>query len=147
MEIAMANVLSQSHLDSATDPDQGSRRQLDQESPLPVEKRSKPVVCFAVIGVLFMALELYVLGSWIFSGDAKGTPLVSVSVPTRMKVFIVFMSVVGVCGAIVMLYRVVWRGWYRQRIRSGDALMCLAFCTLWWQDPFVNYSQNWVTAN
>src|SRR5581483_1235875 len=68
-------------------------------------------------------------------------------VPFRMKAAVVAMSIVGVVGLIGMLYQVVWRGYRREGRLTTDGLLCLAFASLFWQDPIVNYAQNWVGVN
>lgn len=109
--------------------------------------RHKPVVFWAAVGGAFLVLEAYVMGSWILSGDATPTPRGETPIPTYMVAAARGMEIFGVIAFVLFAYFFVVRPWRREGRITQDGLFCIAFTTLYWQDPLVNYYQTWFTYN
>lgn len=111
------------------------------------EKTFKPVKLWAVIGVAFLALEIWALTGWIVSGNATPTPVGSSEVPLYMKVFIRTWEVVAFPALGVFLWHFMIKPWRREGRITTDGLFCLVFATIWWQDPMSNYIVPYFTYN
>jgi hypothetical protein len=107
----------------------------------------QPVQVWAALGVLFLALELYVFTSWITSGEATPTPAGPDSVPRLTVVVARLWELQVVVAVVACVYLVFVRHWRRERRLSADALMCLGALLVVWQDPAEFYTQPWMTFN
>ena len=108
---------------------------------------TQPIAVWALLGIAVIAVQAYVYGSWILSGDATPTPHGATPVPRWMT-----LSARGWEGAsliilVVILYRLVIRPWRREGQPRLDGILFIGFLSLYWQDPIVDYVQPWFTYN
>src|SRR5206468_2919765 len=89
----------------------------------------------------------YLFGSWILSGDATRTPAGPTPVPTWMKVVFHGWEIGGLFAFAAFLYFFLVRPWRKAGHLTLDGLFCVAFLSLYWQDPLLNYFQPWLTYN
>jgi hypothetical protein len=107
---------------------------------------ARPVLWWAALGAVFLAVEIALFTAWIVSGNAKPTPRGSTPVPGWMKVFDPAWEVFTVCAAALFLYYVVIRPWRREGRITTNGIFTLVIASLYWQDPFENYSgANWIS--
>ena len=109
--------------------------------------RSSAIKAWAVVGAAFLALQLYVYGAWILSGDATPTPTGVTPVPTWMKWSLHGQEAFCVGLMVFFFYRFVYRPYRRDGKIGLDGLFVLAYPTLYWQDPLQNYIQPHATYN
>jgi hypothetical protein len=127
---------------TASDEAVGTKRRV--EAPA---RKAKPVKYWAVVGAFFLALQAYVYGAWILSGDATATPHGPNEPPDWMLVAIRTQEVLAPLGLLVFAYFFLYRPWRRDRRIGLDGLMVLCALGVWWQDPLVNYTQTFATYN
>ena len=113
----------------------------------PEIKKFKPVKLWAWLGAAYAAMIIYSMSGWIISGNATPTPKGSDPVPMYMKIFINSWEVVGIPLFILFLWKVMIRPWRREGRIQSDGLFCIAFFTLWWQDPMSNWLAPYFTYN
>jgi hypothetical protein len=117
-------------------------------APDPVKARViTPVKWWAAAGVCFLLLEVYVIAAWIISGDAKPTPSGPDKAPGWMAMVGRTWEIAGVPVAAAFVYFFLVRQWRRERCLTTDGIFVITFILLYWQDPLVNYTQNWATFN
>ena len=109
------------------------------------EPPPKPVVGWAVAGACFLAIEMWIISRWILAGDAYSPPSGPTHVPSFTVVCVRCVEVVGLLGAVVIVYFCLYRPWKRTRRVSLDGWLIIVFVLLWWQDPLQNYFQIHVT--
>ena len=119
----------------------GARPALQEAEPV------KPIKWWAAVGAGVLALEAYVFAHWIISGNATPTPTGSTPVPLWMKVMAHTWEVVGVVALAWCIWHFVIAPYRRERTLTVDGMLVLAFFTLFWQDPLLNYNQTWATYN
>jgi hypothetical protein len=110
-------------------------------------RKFRPIVAWAVGGAFFLAFQIYIFAAWIISGDAKATDPGPTPMPEWMKYTVHGFEVSLAITMAVVLYAVVIRPWRREGRITFDGLLVLAFGTLYWQDPLLNYHQIWFTYN
>jgi hypothetical protein len=92
------------------------------------------------VGAFWLGLMAWAWGGWIISGDFHANKLGAGAAPEWYKVYIHGVEVFAVIVTILILYRFV----IRDRLRSGrlsfDALFFLACWTLFFQEPWINWS-------
>ncbi|MGB9305937.1 MAG: spirocyclase AveC family protein [Mycobacterium sp.] len=96
------------------------------------------IVWLARIGGIFLLLELYVLGSWIFSDDFTSTPTGSDPLPASVHFWIRAWEVISIVGSIVFLAWII-RKTLRDRVLPTLGVVVIAWMFTAWQDPGVNY--------
>jgi hypothetical protein len=100
--------------------------------------RDKPVLIWAVIGVFFVGLVVYIQGSWLLTtAHPIGTGVTPL--PVWMKVTIRLNEVVMGAGILWLFYKFVIKPKRETGRFSFDGLMFLGFIFCWWQDPLFNY--------
>lgn len=110
-------------------------------------RKTRPIVVWAVLGVIFLIIEVAAFIGWIGSGQATPTPTGPTPVPTYMKWFIHGWEIAGLLILPVFLYFFMIRPWRRERHITSDGLFCLVFATIYWQDTIANYFQPWFSYN
>ncbi|SNQ47221.1 conserved membrane hypothetical protein [Frankia canadensis] len=109
-------------------------------------RRVPPVVWWALLGAVFVVVQLYTYGSWVLSDGFHPTHTGVDRVPTYsrvvMRVFEV-VSTVSLAGALV---------WFVRGIRKSgriDAtrLMMIGWLSAYWLDPFLNFLRPMFTYN
>ena len=96
------------------------------------------MVWWSAIGAMFVALQVYVLGSWLASGDFAASPKGADPVPGSHHLLVMALQILSPLMFLVAIAYVV-----RQSRREGqvsfDALFLIAWVSMAWQDPIVNY--------
>lgn len=105
----------------------------------PVATKSiKPVKVWAYLGMAFVLLQLYIYTDWITGPKFHRTHTGADPVPTIVKTWawIVQLTTVG-----VMVFAVVWvvRQSLRERRLTFDGMLLIAWLSVMWQDPILNY--------
>lgn len=108
-------------------------------SVAPERRRARPVLWWAGIGAILLALEAYVIGDWILSGNAKPTPVGPSPVPTYMKVSLTLWHIIGGIAFVWVVWRFLVMPWRRERRLSFDGMLVIAWGLGYWQDPLSNY--------
>jgi hypothetical protein len=109
------------------------------------ERKVRPVKAWALVGVIFLAVEFWAVGAWLLSGDAKRTPSGPTPVPGWMEASAQLWTVLTVAGMCCFLYFFLIRPWRRQGGITLDGMLCITFLFLSLQDPILNYFQVWYT--
>lgn len=106
-------------------------------SPRP--RRWEPLGTWATLGAAFVAVQAYVYIRWLASGNAAPRPAPAIeAIPdsTKISAWIVQVSVVVIVVSIVVaLARECWRA----RRLTLDAMLAIAWLSVEWQDPIINY--------
>ncbi|KUI36207.1 spirocyclase AveC family protein [Mycobacterium sp. GA-2829] len=105
-----------------------------------IAKPPRPIVWLAVLGGLFLLLEAWVLTRWITSAEFRPAAVGPDPVPTHTLIAIRVMEIGGVILAIVMII-IAWRSSRREGRLSLEAILMIAFATLWWQDPGISWGR------
>jgi hypothetical protein len=104
----------------------------------PVARQIRPVVVWASIGAVFVAIGIYSWAGWILGGRATPTPTGVTPVPTSDYVFGLVVQVLTVTAVIATIVYVV-RGCLRERRWTFDASLLCGMVLMTWQDPGINY--------
>ena len=110
-------------------------------------RQAKPVKWFAWVGVLCVALQVYVYSRWIFSGNFKATPPGPDTMPAWMTFAIHAQEILGLLLFLGIGYRVILRPWRRERRIPTVGMLYLGLITLYWQDLGSNYFNHAYTWN
>ncbi len=111
------------------------------------ERKTRPVMVWAVIGAIFLAIEAYAVIGWIVSGNATATPHGATPIPTWDKWVLDGWQAFGVPCLLVFLWHFLVKPWRKEGHITTDGLLCLVFGTIWWQDPMSNWSSVSFTYN
>jgi hypothetical protein len=103
-----------------------------------VGRRARPIVFWAIVGAAFVALQLYIYLSWLTSGDATRVDTGTDKLNTATEIWVQFFQALSIVAAIAIVFVVV-RQSLRQRSLSFDAMLVIAWVSLYWQDPIINY--------
>lgn len=115
-------------------------------SSLPAEERPfRPVNVWATVGAVFLAVEAYVIYNWFASGKAVDAPDGPTPIPDWMSTVARAWEICGIPVMLVFLYYFMIRPWRRQGRITLDGLLCIVFISMYWQDPLLNYFNNWYT--
>ncbi len=111
-------------------------------------KKIVPIKWWAGFGVIAIAIQAYAFFDWIFlSGNFNATDPGPDPIPTNISVGIWAFQAIGLTCGIVGLYYFFIRPW-RKKIPLGlDSYMVAGLYLVFWQDPILNYFQNWATYN
>lgn len=110
-------------------------------------KQVRPVQVFAVLGAVFLLIEVYVLTRWVTGPYFKTVPTGPSVPPTWMKVTQNVVQVAGPLAALAFIWFCLVRPWRRERRVTFDGLFCIASLTSSYQDPFSDYFGHWFTYN
>jgi uncharacterized membrane protein len=106
-----------------------------------------PVVRWAWVGGAILLFVVLVMARWILSGRAVPTDPGSDPLPELTRQFILWVQVVAVLlGVAVALWLVVFP-WRREGQLTTTGMIYLAWLTLFFQDPMMNYSSASVLYN
>ncbi|MGB8403197.1 MAG: spirocyclase AveC family protein [Mycobacterium sp.] len=98
---------------------------------------SPPIVWLARLGVLFLALEVYVFARWVASSDFVATPTGNDPLSGSQLVWIRIWEVLSVVGSIAFVWWIV-RKTRRDRAFPVIGIVMVAWMLTAWQDPGVN---------
>lgn len=107
----------------------------------------RPVIGWALLGVLFLVIEGVSLGGWVLYGDAKSTSPGPSPVPDWMRFTIGTVEVIAPIVGVVFIYLFMIRPWRREGHITTDGLLMIGFLTIFWQDPMANCFQTWFVWN
>ncbi|HVW31695.1 MAG TPA: spirocyclase AveC family protein [Acidimicrobiia bacterium] len=110
-------------------------------------RRSGPVVVWATVGAAFLALQVWVYGSWLASGDLKAVSPGPTPIPGWMHVTIRLFEAGSVAAGVAFLWFFLVRPWRKAGHITLDGMFCLAYLTLFWMDPMMNLFNTWFTYN
>jgi len=113
----------------------------------PEDRRATPIKWWSAAGVGVLLVMAYTYSSWILSGDAVRTPKGADPVPGWMAVTLKTWEVVGVLALVAAIWWLVVRPWRREGRLTTDGALVIAYTTLHFQDPLLNYTQVWSTYN
>lgn len=118
----------------------------DRAEPL-ARRQTQPVTWWAMIGVAFLAFEVYVLARWVTGPYFKHVPAGPSVVPTWMKAVLISWQAGGIAVALGLIYWFLVRPWRRDGRVTFDGLLCLSALLVAWQDPLSSYFAHWYTYN
>lgn len=95
---------------------------------------------WAVVGAGFLALQLWVFGSWILSGDAKAISAGPDPVPGAAKAWAIGSQIALSIGAVLVIGSVV-RRCRKERRLTFDAILLIGWASIFWGNPLENYTQ------
>ena len=103
--------------------------------------RSTPaVVRWAWLGGVILMFITYVMGTWIFSGKAVPTDPGPDQLPEIQRLFIFWVQIVAMFLGIVVAWIFVVRAWIREGRMTTTGMLYIAWLTLFFQDPMMNYT-------
>ena len=108
---------------------------------------SRPVVAWAFVGGVILAVQLYVWAKWVTGPYFAPVPPGPSDPPTWMKTVLTIWTGVIVAGWPVAVYHFLIKPWRRERRITTDGMLLLAFTFLFFQDPLLNYLNTWCTYN
>lgn len=124
-----------------------ARSDTGRPSPVATARPAVPVKGWAVLGGGFLALELYLLLRWVFSGHFSRIPNGVDAVPTYMLVAVRAHEVIGVVSCVLIMFFFVVRPWRRERRVPLFGCLALASYTIFWQDTALNWAAPHVVWN
>jgi hypothetical protein len=101
-------------------------------------RRARPVVWWAVVGIAALALQAWIYGSWILSGDVHSVSVGRSQVPHSDRVWAWILQPLFLAGALAALVFVL-RGCRRERRLTLEAKILLAWWAVMWMDPAANF--------
>ncbi|MEW6475805.1 MAG: spirocyclase AveC family protein [Actinomycetota bacterium] len=110
-------------------------------------RRRAPVKVWAAVGAVFLALQLWIYGSWLTTGEVASPAPGPTPIPDWMHVAIRVFEAGSVLGAALFVWLLLIRPWRRAGHITLDGLFTLAFLTFFWQDPLMNFIEPWFTYN
>lgn len=109
------------------------------ELPSGIQGRDAPrVVWLARIGVLFVLLQAYIYGRWIFSDQFTPAPTGSDPLSASQEFWIRCWDIVSIAACVGFLIWIVWKT-VRDRAIPTLGIVTIAWMLTAWQDPGVNY--------
>lgn len=106
-------------------------------------RRVRPVLVWAGLGVLGLAVAAWSFASWWLSGRARPAPVGSDPVPAVTLAWGTVFQVAGPILAVAVVGVVVRRCW-RERRLTLDAMILVGTATAWWHDPLINWVRPFV---
>ncbi|HKY92163.1 MAG TPA: spirocyclase AveC family protein [Nevskiaceae bacterium] len=100
--------------------------------------RVRPIMWWAFIGGLFVALDVYVFGAWILSDEFRPQPPGDTPVPGFVMFWVRFWEFVSIAlgvGCLVYLVRCT----FRKEAFPTLAIFMIAWQLSLWQDPIINF--------
>lgn len=102
--------------------------------------RLRPIHYWSALGAVFVLVQIYVFGSWIFSDDIYRQPTGADPVPTSVKAFVWMGQATCALGAVAVVVYLWWRS-RREGKLAWDVLLAIAFASVYWQDPILNFAR------
>jgi hypothetical protein len=130
------------HEPIAATPDFGSERSTATSTR---DKKLIPVTLWAAFGAAMLAVALYVWIRWIAGPYFKRVPAGPSHPPGWMKAVLVGGEIVLPLIAVGIVYWLLIRPWRRTGRVTTDGLLVVCFGLTWWQEPFSDYFNHWLT--
>ena len=107
--------------------------------PLVKTERPQPrIVWWGAAGAVAVAVQVFVFATWFLAGEAKTTPTGADPVPAATKAWAIGIQTISILLFVGTAVYVV-RQCRRHRALTFDAILVVAWCLSWWQDPILNY--------
>src|SRR3954471_14833900 len=103
-----------------------------------VRRPSRPVLGWATVGVLFIAVQAWAYIGWIASGEAHPTTVGAQHPATIVKVW-AWLVQGGTMAMLIVTAVYCVRQCRRERRLTFDTKLVIAFGSVIWQDPILNY--------
>jgi hypothetical protein len=103
-------------------------------------RTTTPVVRWAWAGAAALACIVYVLGTWILTGKAVPTDPGPDPLPEVQRQFIFWVQVVAMALGVVVAWIFVVHAWRREGRLTTTGMLYIAWLTLFFQDPMMNYT-------
>lgn len=98
------------------------------------------VVYWAALGALGWLLQAWILGSWALGPSFEAAPHGPDPLPTATHVWLlVFQTASVAMGVVAVVYAI--RSSRKEGRLSFDAMLLIAWLSVWWQDPILNYTR------
>lgn len=111
-------------------------------------RQARPVVAWAVVGALCVALTVYEWAAWLIRGHAKPAPVGDSPVPDWLQVSLIVWQIVFPLAALVVVWKVLVQPWRRERTLTFDGMFLIAWAVAWaMQDSWFNYTRQWFNYN
>jgi hypothetical protein len=101
-------------------------------------RKARPVVFWGVVGAGFVVLAVYIFASWILSDDFQRVDTGADALGSTTKVWVQFFQVLSLVAAVAIVIIVV-RQCRRERRITFDTMLVIAWVSVYWQDPIINY--------
>jgi hypothetical protein len=96
---------------------------------------------WAFVGVLFLAVEMYQICSWLVQGHARPGPVGSTPLPAWMHYSLLAQQIIFPALAVVVIYKLLIRPLRKERKLAFDGILVIAFFQMWQvQDPWAFYN-------
>src|SRR5581483_8007182 len=99
---------------------------------------SRPVVWWAAIGAAFVVFQVWLYGTWFFSGDAYRQPMGSDPMGSGSKLTAWLLQGAST-GALLVVVVYLFRRSRREGALTWDAYIAIGFLSVFWQDTLCNY--------
>ena len=101
---------------------------------------------WAILGLLFLAAQLYVYGAWIGSTDFRPTALGPDPVPVSARIATRVYETLSIVG---LPFWIVWyvRGIARSGVINSTRLLMIGWLSAYWIDPWLNFLRPMFTYN
>jgi hypothetical protein len=112
-----------------------------------VQRKSKPVRIWAVVGGAVLLLQLYVWIRWVTGPYFERVPSGPSDPPTYMKVLLTANAVLMWVLVPFCLWFFIIKPWVRERRITLDGMLAVSMGLMFFQDPLLNYTNTWCTYN
>lgn len=100
----------------------------------------RPVVFWAVLGALFLAFQLMVLGRWVTGPNFVSTDPGPDPISGARQIFFVVMQVAVPVATLLMFWVMLIRPWIREKRMTTDGRLIIAAAMIFFWDMSMNYS-------
>lgn len=101
-------------------------------------RRARPIVFWAVVGAGFVVLAIYIFTSWILSDDFQRIETGADELGSVTKFWVDFFQILSLVAAAAIVVICV-RQCLRERRITFDTMLVIAWISVYWQDPIINY--------
>jgi hypothetical protein len=108
---------------------------------------TRAIYGWAALGLLFLGFELFLFVGWFASGDARPTAPGPDKMSDLTRVSLVLLQLICVVAAVACIVVFVILPLRRDHRLSENGLWVLAFTTLVWQEPLLNYVRPQIAYN
>jgi hypothetical protein len=111
-------------------------------------RQARPVVVWAVVGGLCVALTTYQWAAWLLRGHAKPSPVGDSPIPDWLQISLVIWQIVFPLAALWTIWKFLIQPWRREGALTFDGMFLIAWFSAWaMQDSWFNYSRQWFNYN
>ena len=110
-------------------------------------KPARPVLWWAGLGALFVALMVVTIGQWMLSPEFRPAPTGDDPMPPWMPAWLTSVECFFSGGALICFWFYLIRPWIKEGHITWDGRFVLACATIWYLDPVDNYFNFTFTYN